>query len=283
MADNVFTLRTKSGFLRLTAHFPATCGLWLAWGIIGLAVLAALWPQLFSGQDPSQGTAGAALQAPGLHSRLGTDQLGRDLYTRIVYGAFWSLSSALLATGLGLVMGGALGMFAGLSTPRSESLIMRLTDVLLAIPALLLSLSVIILLGVGTFHAALAVGVASVASFTRLARSEVARIRQAEFIEAARGSGGRFLAIFWRHILPNTLPTLLAWSALQFGQAILSLATLSFLGFGSPPPVPEWGLMIAEGRNYLSTAWWLTFFPGLMVIAVVLASNRISRSFSGAK
>lgn len=282
MADSVFTLRTKSGFLRLAARLPGHPGLWLAWGIIGLAVLAALWPQLFTGLDPVQGTAGAALQAPGAHSRLGTDQLGRDLYTRIVYGAFWSLSSALLATGLGLVAGGALGMFAGLSPPRGESLIMRLTDVLLAIPALLLSLSVIILLGPGTFHAAMAVGVASVASFARLARSEVVRIRQAEFIEAARGSGGRFFPIFWRHVLPNTLPTLLAWSALQFGQAILSLATLSFLGFGSPPPVPEWGLMIAEGRNYLSTAWWLTFFPGLMVIAVVLASNRISRSFSGA-
>ncbi|PCR06296.1 ABC transporter permease, partial [Klebsiella pneumoniae] len=100
--------------------------------------------------------------------------------------------------------------------------------------------------------------------------------------EAARGSGGTFFAVFWRHILPNSLTAVLAFATLQFGQAMLALATLSFLGYGTPPPVPEWGLLIAEGRNYLSTAWWLTTFPGLAVVAVVLAANRLSRQWSGA-
>ena len=156
-----------------------------------------------------------------------------------------------------------------------------LVDVLLAIPSLLLSLTVIILLGFGTLNAAVAVGVAAIASFARLARAEVVRVRHSDYVEAAFGSGGTFFAVFWRHILPNSLTAVLAFATLQFGQAILALSTLSFLGYGTPPPVPEWGLLIAEGRNYLSTAWWLTTFPGVAVVAVVLAANRISRQFSG--
>ncbi|HBU7545289.1 TPA: ABC transporter permease, partial [Klebsiella aerogenes] len=152
-----------------------------------------------------------------------------------------------------------------------------IVDILLAIPSLLLSLTVIILLGFGTLNAAMAVGVAAIASFARLSRAEVVRIRHSDYVEAAYGSGGTFLAVFWRHILPNALSPVLAFATLQFGQAILALSTLSFLGYGTPPPVPEWGLLIAEGRNYLSTAWWLTTFPGIAVIAVVLAANRISQ------
>ena len=117
----------------------------------------------------------------------------------------------------------------------------------------------------------------------RLARAEVVRVRPSEYVDAARGSGGTFFAVFWRHILPNSLTAVLAFATLQFGQAMLALATLSFLGYGTPPPVPEWGLLIAEGRNYLSTAWWLTTFPGLAVVAVVLAANRLSRQWSGAR
>ena len=153
----------------------------------------------------------------------------------------------------------------------------------LAIPSLLLQLTVIILLGFGTVNAAVAVGVAAIASFARLARAEVVRVRHSDYVEAARGSGGTFFAVFWRHILPNSLTAVLAFATLQFGQAMLALATLSFLGYGTPPPVPEWGLLIAEGRNYLSTAWWLTTFPGLAVVAVVLAANRLSRQWSGVR
>lgn len=158
---------------------------------------------------------------------------------------------------------------------------MRVVDVLLSIPGLLLSLSIIILLGFGTVNAAIAVGVTSVANFARLARAEVVRVRHSDYVEAAYGSGGSFWAVLWRHILPNSLTSAIAFSALQFGSAILAIATLSFLGYGTPPPTPEWGLLIAEGRNYISTAWWLTTFPGMVVVAVVLAANRISRSLGG--
>ncbi|EMO5812624.1 ABC transporter permease [Raoultella planticola] len=256
-------------------------GLWLAWSIMITALLMALAPQLFSGYNPLEGTAGAQRLAPQAGHWLGTDQLGRDLWARIVYGAVHSLSAALAAVAIGLLVGTALGTLAGAVAGRVESLVMRLVDVLLAIPSLLLSLTVIILLGFGTVNAAVAVGVAAIASFARLARAEVVRVRHSDYVEAAFGSGGTFFAVFWRHILPNSLTAVLAFATLQFGQAILALSTLSFLGYGTPPPVPEWGLLIAEGRNYLSTAWWLTTFPGVAVVAVVLAANRISRQFSG--
>lgn len=256
-------------------------GLWLAALVMLLAMLAALFPGLFTDASPVEGVAGAQRLAPQAGHWLGTDQLGRDLFARIVYGASHSLSAAFIAVAIGLVIGTALGLIAGATGGKTESVLMRLVDVLLSIPALLLSLSLLILLGFGTVNAALAVGTASIASFARLARAEVVRIRHSDYVEAAYGSGGRFFTVLWRHILPNALSPVIAYAALQFGQAILALSTLSFLGYGTPPPIPEWGLLIAEGRNYLATAWWLTTFPGVVVVAVVLAANRISQQLSG--
>ncbi len=261
-------------------RFSLQPGLWLAWLVMTVAVLMAFAPQWFTEFNPLDGIAGAQRLAPQAGHWLGTDQLGRDVWSRIVYGAGHSLSAALAAVAMGLVFGTALGTVAGALGGRVEAVVMRIVDILLAIPSLLLSLTVIILLGFGTLNAAMAVGVAAIASFARLSRAEVVRIRHSDYVEAAYGSGGTFLAVFWRHILPNALSPVLAFATLQFGQAILALSTLSFLGYGTPPPVPEWGLLIAEGRNYLSNAWWLTTFPGIAVIAVVLAANRISQQLN---
>jgi len=173
-------------------------------------------------------------------------------------------------------VGTFLGLIAGSTGGRVDDGIMRIVDVLLSVPALLLSLAIIIILGFGTINAAIAVGVASIASFARLVRSEVVRVRRSEYVEAAFGSGGRFWQVLWRHVLPNSLTSVIAMAALQFGSAILSISTLGFLGYGAPPPTPEWGLLIAEGRNYISTAWWLTTVPGVVVVLVVLSANRIS-------
>lgn len=153
---------------------------------------------------------------------------------------------------------------------------MRVVDVLLAIPGLLLALSVIVLLGFGVTNAAIAVGVTSIAVFARLSRSQVVRVRRSDYVEAAFGSGGTFLAVLGRHVLPNSLGAVLALAALQFGSAILQISTLGFLGYGAPPPTPEWGLLIAESRDYVASAWWLTTLPGVVVAAVVLAANRIA-------
>jgi peptide/nickel transport system permease protein len=254
-------------------------GLALAWLIIVLALLWAVLPGAFTDYSGTVGTAGQQLRAPSALHWLGTDQIGRDVFARIVHGARHSLSGAFLAVTVGLLAGTLLGLLAGSLGGWIDDVIMRLVDVLLAIPALLLSLSIIMLLGFGAVDAAIAVGVTSVARFARLMRSEVVRVRRSDYVEAAFGSGGTFAAVLWRHVLPNSLTAVISLAALQFGSAILAIATLGFLGYGAPPPTPEWGLLIAEGRNYVATAWWLTGFPGLAVVLVVLAANRVSQSF----
>lgn len=253
-------------------------GLLLAWAVILLLLAWAAVPGLFAWQNPLQGVAGRQLEPPSLEHWLGTDGLGRDMLARVIHGARQSLLGAFLAVSVGLTFGTALGLLAGARGGFADAVVMRLVDTLLAIPSLLLSLSVIILLGFGSINAAIAVGFVSVAHFARLSRAEVMRVRRAEYVEAAFGSGGRFLAVLWRHVLPNAMTSVLALAALQFGSAILALATLGFLGYGAPPPTPEWGLLIAEGRDFLATAWWLTAAPGVVVVLAVLATERISRS-----
>ncbi len=253
-------------------------GLILAWLIIAIVVAWAVAPSLFTSFSGTVGTPSDRLLPPGGAHWLGTDELGRDLYARIVHGAVNSLVGAFLAVSVGLVLGSILGIIAGSTGGVVDAIVGRFADVLLSIPGLLLSLSVIILLGFGTVNAAIAVGVTSVAAFTRLSRSEVVRVRRSDYVEAAFGSGGRFVTVLWRHVLPNSLGPVLAYSALQFGSAIIAISTLGFLGYGAPPPTPEWGLLIAEGRNYIATSWWIVTFPGLVVVIVVLAANRISRT-----
>ncbi|WP_337003786.1 MULTISPECIES: ABC transporter permease [unclassified Microbacterium] len=251
-------------------------GLYLAVVVIALAVLWAVIPGVFAPGDPLTGIPADKLLPPSAAHWFGTDTLGRDLFGRVVHGAVNSLSGALIAVTVGLALGTVLGAIAGAVGGVVDDILMRVVDVLLAIPGLLLSLSVIILLGFGTVNAALAVGLGSVAAFARLMRAEVARVRRTEYVEAAFGSGATFFAVLRRHVLPNSLTPIVALAALQFGTAILAISTLGFLGYGAPPPTPEWGLLIAEGRNYVGTAWWLTALPGLVVVTVVLSANRIS-------
>ncbi|WP_209442362.1 ABC transporter permease [Neoroseomonas oryzicola] len=272
MSETAIPLRAPRS-LRLP---PA--GLVLAWAVIGLVLAWAIAPGLFAWQSPLQGVSGSQLAEPSAAHWLGTDGLGRDMYARVVYGARESLLGACLAVTVGLSFGTLLGLVAGARGGLVDAAMMRLVDTLLAIPSLLLSLSVIILLGFGSINAAFAVGCVSIAHFARLSRTEVLRVRRAEYVEAAFGSGGRFGAVLWRHVLPNAMTSVLALAALQFGSAILALATLGFLGYGAPPPTPEWGLLIAEGRDFLASAWWLTCAPGVVVVLVVLSAERISRS-----
>ncbi len=266
------TRRTRPSLARLGIVLPAL--------VILIAVLWALFPGLFTGQSPTE-TVAASLQAPSAEHWFGTDATGRDLYARVIYGASQSIIGALVAVAVGLVAGTAIGVLAGAVGGAVDEILMRIVDVLLAIPALLLSLSVVILLGFGTTSAAIAVGVTSIAVFARLARSRVVSVRVNEYVEAAYGSGGTFFGVLWRHILPNSITPVIALAALQFGSAILQISTLGFLGYGAPPPVPEWGLLIAEGRNYVATAWWLTVLPGVIVVLVVLATNRLSQAIRG--
>ncbi|MEV1002202.1 ABC transporter permease [Nonomuraea sp. NPDC050202] len=253
-------------------------GLVLAWAVVGLVLLWAAVPGAFTAYDPIAGVPADKLRPPGAEHLFGTDAVGRDVFARVVHGSVHSLSGALVAVGVGLLLGTLLGLLAGAAGGVADAAVMRVVDVLLSVPGLLLALTVIILLGPGTVNVAIAVGVGSVAAFARLARAEVVRVRRTDYVEAAFGSGGRYPAVLWRHVLPNSLGPVIALAALQFGAAILAISTLGFLGYGAEPPTPEWGLLIAEGRNYLATSWWLTTLPGAVVVAVVLAAGRISRS-----
>lgn len=266
--------------LRLTGTRRIRFGLVLAIIIVVTALAFVVMPQLFTSYSPID-EVGEHMSAPNMQHWLGTDELGRDLYARIVYGAVHSLTGALAAVLFGFVVGGLLGLVSGSAGSFLDLVIMRFVDVLLAIPSLLLSLSIITLLGFGSVQVALAVGVTSVAGFARLSRAEVARIKNLEYIEAAYGSGATFIKVLYRHILPNALYTIVGYAALQFGHALLQIATLGFLGYGVQPPTPEWGLLIAEGRNYIATGWWLTVMPGIFVIVLVVAFHRISRALIG--
>jgi peptide/nickel transport system permease protein len=250
--------------------------------VVAVAIGFALLPGLFTPLDPLAGTAREALRPPSAAHWFGTDATGRDLFSRVVYGAVHSLGGALVAVLVGLVAGTSLGLLAGSIGGWLDAVVMRIVEVLLAIPGLLLALSIIILLGFGTTNAAIAVGITSVATFARLSRSEVISVRRTDYVEAAFGSGGTFAAVLRRHILPNSLTPVIALAALQFGTAIIAISTLGFLGYGAPPPTPEWGLLIAEGRTYVGTAWWLTTLPGVVVLLVVLSANRLSHALAQA-
>ncbi|MEB4615583.1 ABC transporter permease, partial [Leucobacter sp. M11] len=219
-------------------------------GLVLLIALAwALVPGWFTPLDPVAGNPARALLSPSGAHPFGTDATGRDMLARVIHGARYSLSGALIAVTVGFVLGTAIGVLAGSVRGALDEILMRVVDVLLAIPSLLLSLSIIIILGFGTAQVAVAVGIASVAAFARLARSEVVRVRGSDYVEAAFASGGRFWPVLLRHVLPNSLTAVFALAALQFGSAVLAISTLGFLGYGAPPPTPEWGLLIAEGRT----------------------------------
>jgi peptide/nickel transport system permease protein len=250
--------------------------------LAALVILTALgwafFPEAFTSLNPYKTTTAERMRSPSLTNWFGTDYLGRDLYTRAVYGAALSLKATVIAVSIGLVTGSLLGLVAGFAGGRVEDALMRVIDVLLAVPGLLLSLTIMTVLGFGTVNVAIAVGISTIAVFARVMRAEVLRVKSNLYVEAATASGVRWMPILFRHVLPNSAGPVLALAGLEFGAAILSVSSLSFLGFGAPPPAPEWGSLVAEGRDYLATAWWMTAMPGLVVVAVVLAVNRLGHA-----
>lgn len=272
----------RTARLRQAARFwLARPGLVLSVLFIALVLLAALYPAALTGGDPLAGVPADRLRPPDGEHLLGTDQLGRDLFTRLVHGSSLTLRATALAVLVGLVAGSLTGLVAGAAGGWADSVLMRLTDVLLAVPGLLLSLALVTALGFGTVEVAVAVGVTSVAMFARIMRAEVLRVARTTYVEAARASGTRWYAVLLRHVLPNAAGPVLVYAAVDFGGVVLQVSSLSFLGYGARPPAPEWGSLVAGGRDYLATAWWLTTLPGLALAATVLAANRIARALDG--
>lgn len=248
----------------------------LAIGVVGLVLLWALFPGLFTSYDPLLPDPAAKLSAPSADHWFGTDQLGRDLYARIVYGARASLAGSAVAVLVGVVVGTLLGAVAGWFAGLTDGVVMRAIDVVLAIPGFLLAITIVVLLGFGIFQAAVAVGLTSAATFARLIRSEVLKARTSNYVEAAITCGASTFDILRRHVIPNSIAPTVSLITVQFGIAIIWIASLSFLGLGAQPPDPEWGRLVSDGRSYIATRGWLTLWPGLTIVAVVLATNHIS-------
>ncbi|MFD6676704.1 ABC transporter permease [Rhodococcus zopfii] len=251
-------------------------------GVFTLAVLWAIVPGAFTGFDPIAIDNGSKLLPPSAEHWFGTDLLGRDLYARTVYGARASLLGASMAVAVAVAVGSALGAVAGWFGGGTDSVIMRLIDVVLSIPGFLLAITIVVLYSAtvgsaGLVPAAIAVGLTSAATFARLIRSEVLAVRTSNYVEAATTSGASTATILRRHVIPNSLAPTVSLIALQLGIAIIWIASLSFLGLGAQPPDPEWGLLVSDGRKYIATRGWLTLYPALTIVAVVLSTNQISR------
>lgn len=253
-------------------------GFSLALLIVLFALVAALLPGLLSSFDPYATSPADKLTAPNLVHWFGTDELGRDLYTRVVYGSSLSVQAALLAVGIALAGGLGLGVLSGFAGGRVDAVIMRFVDVLLALPGLLLALAIVTAIGFGTIPVAIAVGVGIIPGFARTTRAEVLRVKTLPYVEAARLGGASWGRTLLRHILPNAWGPVAVLATLDFGAAILATAGLSFLGFGAAPPAAEWGTLIANGRHFLITAPWVSLLPGLFVVAVVFSLNHIART-----
>jgi ABC-type dipeptide/oligopeptide/nickel transport system permease subunit len=236
-------------------------------------VLAALLAPLMSPYDPIKTSQRTSLEAPSLAHYMGTDRFGRDVLTRVLWGGRLSLPVGFVSVVIAAVVGVALGLIAGYYGGRLDAVIMRFVDLLLAFPGILLALAIVAVLGASLLNLMIAVGIASIPDYVRITRGTVLSVKEREFVLAARTVGIRDSAIILRHILPNVLAPLIVLATLGMAAAIITASALSFLGLGIKPPTPEWGNMLAEGREILQHAWWVAFFPGLAIMLTVFAIN----------
>ena len=241
--------------------------------LVLLLIAVALAAPLIAPYDPLEAVMQNAYLPPSAEHLFGTDKLGRDNFSRILYGASYSLSSVLLLVTIIFAVGTTLGVLAGYYGGKVDIVIMRISDVMISFPGMILAIAVAGILGGSLINAIIALTIVTWTKYARLARSMVLKIKKRDFVEAAIVNGGTSTHILWKHILPNILPLMVITAASDIGAMMMELAGLSFLGFGSQPPAPEWGLMLNEGRQQLQTAPWLMIFPGLAIFVTVVIFN----------
>lgn len=254
---------------RFTRHRPAMIGL----GIVLLFMIAGVFANGLAPYDPDKADFALARQGPSAVHWLGNDEIGRDMLSRLIFGARLSLLVGLIPVSIGLLIGVPLGLFAGYFGRSIDMLVMRLIDIMLAFPGILLAIMVSAFLGPGLFNLMISVGIVSIPVYTRLARGSTLAIKEEQYVEAARSIGASHLRMLRLHILPNILAPLVVQSSLQVAAAILSAAALGFLGLGVPPNVTEWGTMLQKGRTYIFSAIHIVMFPGFAIMFVVLGLN----------
>jgi ABC-type dipeptide/oligopeptide/nickel transport system permease subunit len=271
MAERPATSLWRDAWRRLRQNHAAVAGAI----VLLLLVLLALAAPAIAPYGPAEQDYTHVLEGVSLAHPFGTDNFGRDIFSRVLFGARISLLVGLLGVIVGLAAGSTVGLIAGHWGGWIDDVLMRLLDLLLAFPQLLLAIMVITVLGVGDINVIVAIGVFSLPVFARVVRSQILSLKQLDFTVAARASGAGEVRILVGHLLPNTLATVLVIASLRLATAILTVATLSFLGLGIRPPAPEWGTMLTDGRQYLQIAPQLAIFPGLAIVLTVLAVNLV--------
>ncbi|HEV8311050.1 MAG TPA: ABC transporter permease [Methylomirabilota bacterium] len=256
-------------FRRFLRHKGAVAGGALLLAMVLGAVLA---PRL-APYDPVGHDQRASLQAPGRSHALGTDVFGRDILSRVIWGGRESLRVGLLAVAVGGIIGTVLGLLAGYYEGWTGTIVLRLTDLLLALPGILLALTIVAATGPSLENVIVAVGVSSMPAYIRVVNGSVLDLKTRTFIEAVKASGAVDLRVIARHVLPNILAPVIVLSTLGLGNALLIAATLSFLGLGAQPPSPEWGAMLSQGREFIFGYWWIATFPGLAILVAVIGAN----------
>jgi peptide/nickel transport system permease protein len=250
----------------------------LAAFFVSLVAIAAVAPALLASSGPTEIDLENALATPSLDHPFGTDEAGRDLLSRVIYGTRLSLTIGLGATGLAMVLAIGLGTLAALSGGVVDTVITRVLEVAFAFPSLLAALLVIAVFGPSATTAIIAVGVGSMPGYARMVRGQVLNVRQAGYIESAHALGHTRFAVIRRHLFPNAMRPLVAVVTLGVGQSIVWASSLAFLGLGVPPPSPEWGALLDAGRNYITTQWWLEILPGLVIVLFAISVTTLGRA-----
>jgi peptide/nickel transport system permease protein len=261
--------RAWFGWLRFLRNPLAVAGL----AIIVLLALVAVFAPWIAGDDPFAQDLAQRLQAPSSSHWFGTDQVGRDIFSRVVYGSRITLQIVFLVAIIVAPLGLAVGTIAGYAGGKVDTVLMRVTDIFLAFPGLVLALAFVAALGPGLFNAVIAIALTHWPGFARLARAETLVVRSSDFIAASRIQGASSARIVLRHVVPMCIPSVIVRTSLSMAGVILTAAGLGFLGLGAQPPSPEWGAMLSSGRRFLIDYWWMPTFPGLAIMLVSLAFN----------
>ncbi len=249
------------------------------WLILAICVgLVAVFAPVIATHDPAEAVLTEALKAPGNGHLFGTDKLGRDVFSRVIYGTRISVSASLILVACIFVVGSILGILAGYFGGWVDAVIMRIADMMIAFPGMVLAIAVAGILGASITNAVIAITMVSWTKYARLSRSLVLKMKNCDYVEAARVTGSKTTYILRKYMFPNVMPTLIVTAATDIGSMMLELAGLSFLGFGAKAPMAEWGLMLSEGRAYMQNAPWMMIFPGLAILIVVVIFNLLGDS-----
>lgn len=245
----------------------------LGLAIVLILIVIACFPQVFAPDGMDEQNYADQFLPPSLQHLMGTDNLGRDIFSRVIYGAQVSMRVGLISVGLACIVGGMLGALAAYYGGRTDNIIMRAMDIMLAIPSILLSISIAAALGPGLFNMMVAIGLGNVPVYARVVRAAIMTVKEQEYVEAGRAIGASTVRLIFCHMLPNAMAPIIVQATLGVASAILSAAGLSFLGLGIQPPTPEWGAMLSAGRQYIRDAWWIVTFPGLTIMVTIFALN----------